>query len=1268
MSRTWTRRLSSLFQCQWNADDLRRRAASCRFGMESLERRILLTAGDLDPSFGVGGQVETEFDTTTTWGRTAQASLLQSDGRIVAAGEGAIARYLPNGSLDVTFGVDGRVAFPYYARSIAIQTDGKLVVAGGTDATNSGNFVVARYLANGTPDVSFDGDGFAITDFGSSLETAYSVVIQTNGRIVVAGSSSDSIAVARYNINGSLDTSFDGDGRWVRRFNSNRSDTAYAVALQADGRIVVAGSSWISYSYNSSIREFFLLRLNAGGALDHTLDGDGYLNTTFSPSLVTQQEARDIAIQADGKILVSGYAYINYSHNLAVARYNTDGSLDSTFDGDGRRTVGISGYSNRQTAGESLTLQPDGRLFTSANGNLYRFNNDGTFDTTFDLDGVAAFGGELKTSLVQPDGKIVAGGSKNGYFGLVRLNSNGTFDTGFSADGVVTTVFGSTYDEAGGSALQRDGKIVVAGISGQGFGISRYLPNGSLDLTFSQDGKTVIDFGPAVTDAAAYDVAIQPDGKIVVVGTVRTVTNQMSNSEFAVVRLNPNGSLDLTFSGDGRVTTPLNGYGAARTVAIQSDGRIVVGGTGMGGFFTLVRYKSDGTLDTSFSGDGIVTAVTPNSSSSSLSDIALLPDGRILATGSFTPAVTGRYSSALMMVRYLANGAPDASFGTNGRVIDSGNLQRTGNDVELLPDGRFLVAGDAAQTVNGVTSSRMAVTRYNSNGTIDGTFGTIQSSFFVTASYSPFESYEVNATVSSLLVQSNGKIVLGGTANGSFALARLNSDGTPDTSFHEDGKLLTSFSGGTTAVADLLQQSNGRIVAAGSRLSFEHGFQDSDFVLARYLEPSVPDASTLVAINSNGHVVISDLWSRNDRLELRRVGETLVVTDSTTDSQARFRIVGLPGVMGDGTKQVTIPFSVIQATGKPLIVDGLKGDDTLSVIGNEEIATLAGIIYQGGSGSDTLTQASTSLGSSWNITSIGSGQVTPAGRIPRRFNSVERFISSQSNDDFRLAVLGSWAPITVDGGGGTDSVQLTANADTELSKHSFIAGESQLKVTGSAIAQFQLRGITRATLVGGAGDNRIDATSFAGSVALFGQQGNDELLGSQNNDILDGGDGNDILYGGSGDDTLRGGPGNDILNGDLGNDLLYGHAGNDILLGGYGADSLFGGAGDDILIGAYSSFFDRYGDLAVRTAMLTAWTSADSYVNRVALMRDTGVAGSSKLAPNSTVSNDFDLDTLFGESGLDWFFASNSSSSNEIGLLIGGLRDRANGEVLSILT
>jgi len=156
---------------------------------ESMEPRALLTAGMLDTSFGVGGHVVTEFDEWTTTSENALASARLPDGRILAAGEGGLVRYLADGSLDVSFGLGGRVAYPHSARAVAIQVDGRIVVGGGTDRSFSEDFIVSRYLRDGSPDLSFGQNGHTSVDFGGGSETVNSLVVQPNGRIVLAGSS-----------------------------------------------------------------------------------------------------------------------------------------------------------------------------------------------------------------------------------------------------------------------------------------------------------------------------------------------------------------------------------------------------------------------------------------------------------------------------------------------------------------------------------------------------------------------------------------------------------------------------------------------------------------------------------------------------------------------------------------------------------------------------------------------------------------------------------------------------------------------------------------------------------------------------------------------------------------------------------------------------------------------------------------------------------------------------------------------------------------------
>lgn len=1220
--------------------------ANCE-SIEPLESRALLSAVTLDASFGISGKVNTEFKEGLRTSTVALDSALQTDGKIVAVGDGGIARFLPNGSLDVTFGIDGRVEFPYTARSVAIQTDGKIVVAGGVGDYSSADFVVSRYLSNGTLDTSFDGDGHAITDFGGTGEIANDVVIQANGRIVAVGGSNESVAISRYTVTGALDTTFDGDGRFLRRFGTHRSDTAKTVGLQADGRLVIAGTSYVDSAYNFINYDSFVMRLNPGGSLDRTFGGTGFVNTNYGPGPYSSDEARNLVIQGDGQIVVTGYARSNYNSYVTVTRYNTNGTLDFSFGTDGYKLLPTVYSTNGPSpGGEVAIVQPDGKILTSTNGWLQRLNSNGTPDITFSI------GGTLRTALLQPDARLVIGGTFLGQFGVVRTDGAGEKDGTFSADGIAVTEFGPGIDVATSSALQTDGRIVIVGSSQRTFAIARYNSNGSLDNSFSQDGLTTIYFGDDVFDAAASDVAIQSNGKIVVVGVVRKSINQAGTSRMAVVRLNTNGSLDTTFGGTGIVLTDLGGFAGANTVRLQADGKIIVGGYGNGGYFTLARYLANGLLDRTFSGDGVITFVSGDGISA-VNDLTILSDGKILAVGDYSPSNYGRYGTTLMLARFNANGTFDTTFGTSGRFIDSGNRQRTGNKVAILPGGDFLVAGTATETRNNSTSSRMAVTKYDVNG--NGSYWTSVETVLYVSDGFPFDQPETNSVLRSMIVQPSGKIILAGSSYSGLSMIRLNPSGERDTSFDGDGRLTTLFGPANDFYQEfrgghLLQQSNGRLIAVGSQRKFGYPNPvDSDFALARFLGDSIPAVSTTVSINASGSIEIKDLWSRNDQLEFRHVGSELWVTDLTQDSRAFFTVTGLPTVTGNGTKQIRIPVSVIAATGKPLIVNALGGDDLLVQFGAETAFGAAGFRFLGGQGNDKLSFENYITPLIWNVSALGTGSVAPAGQTPRSINSVEYLDGGDGADEFRLTAGTTSLLGRIDAGAGTDMIRVTGDADMRLASS---YADGFLTITGRIGQRVAFRSIENATLIGGAGNNVLDATTFWGPVKLDGKSGNDTLFGSQSDDILFGGEGNDLL------------------NGYGGVDQLFGHAGNDILVGGNGTDILRGGDGEDLLVGGHAINFDFYNAAEKRTALVAAWGSADAYADRVNLLLNTGVPVGSeqvKLTPASNVFDDGEVDTLFGDSGLDWFFAATTGASSEIGLASGGLRDLALDEILTPL-
>jgi uncharacterized delta-60 repeat protein len=288
----------------------------------------------------------------------------------------------------------------------------------------------------------------------------------------------------------------------------------------------------------------------------------------------------------------------------------------------------------------AVALQGDGKIVTAGRRGsdviVARYNADGSQDTLFASNGrvVTNFGAtELALALViQPDGKIVVAGrtnkpAPNGNFdfALARYEVGGAIDNTFGTLGLVTTDFGGSVDRAFAMALQPDGKLVVAGDSDANFALARYNSNGSLDASFGSAGKVITSFG-GIDQASA--VILQPDGKILVAGQ----TDTGISIDFALARYMPDGSLDGAFGTGGRVTTNFIGASddLAAAVVLQSDGKIVVGGTSDDNF-ALARYTSGGLLDSTFGGAGTVT--TNLGGEDVLHALALQPDGAIVAVG-----------------------------------------------------------------------------------------------------------------------------------------------------------------------------------------------------------------------------------------------------------------------------------------------------------------------------------------------------------------------------------------------------------------------------------------------------------------------------------------------------------------------------------------------------------------------------------------------------------------------------------------------------------
>ncbi|MGA7732155.1 MAG: delta-60 repeat domain-containing protein [Chloroflexia bacterium] len=420
------------------------------------------------------------------------------------------------------------------------------------------------------------------------------------------------------------------------------------------------------------------------GELDPTFGDGGKVTNDFGSDT---EEIRDIAVRPDGKIVVLGETWPKQLPRFTLARYNPDGTLDEDF-GDG------------------------GLVVTETTDQDY---NRGT----------------PHALLLQPDGKIVVGGGStspdynHGVFAVMRYNEDGTLDEEFGHAGRVTTalneaVRSSSADELHALALQPDGKIVAAGITGEfppDMGVARFNPDGTLDDDFGDGGKVVLDIDGS--DDGAYAVAVQEDGKIVV-GGYASSEGGVEFKDFALVRLNEDGTPDEEFGDAGKVRTELgiDQEDAAHAIVVHPDGKITLAGPSVVGpqqcttqvgicwrfGYGLAQYYADGTLDDDFGNDGIVTRDLLYSAANYA--LVRLPDGK-LATGGYV----SRADFALAL--FNPDGTQVESFGDKGVARTAfGTYSDYAYALALQPDGKLLLAGTAVVDPDDILNGDFAIARY----------------------------------------------------------------------------------------------------------------------------------------------------------------------------------------------------------------------------------------------------------------------------------------------------------------------------------------------------------------------------------------------------------------------------------------------------------------------------------------------------------------------------------------------------------------------------
>jgi uncharacterized delta-60 repeat protein len=450
-------------------------------------------------------------------------------------------------TIDPTFGTGG-IAKGYtyngnggsaYSRNIIVQPDNKIIqIAGIRDASNISEFAVIRYKSTGSLDSTFGTNGRARASVGSNESYPQAGAIQVDGKIVVTGQTLTGnnwdFALVRYNSDGSLDNSFGTNGKVITPIGLY-SDNPSGLAIQSDGKIIVVGYS----QDNNYIPAFAVMRYKSNGSIDSTFGNNGKIISHIGPFITyingiyygtySDEYAKSVVIQADEKIVVAGesYTYNDCYHDdyyggvyctrvFAMVRYNSNGSLDNTFGNNGKviDSVSLSYIS-------SAVLQTDGKILVTGTGNpngfrANRYKIDGSLDSSFGTNGkvitpVGQTNYPYPNSLVvQPDGKIVLAGSANGNnasdFAVVRYNSNGSLDNTFNINGIAIFHTGQqgSYDGATGVAVQNN-KILVGGQSNY---YSNNNVNNNFNLVVVKLGETNSAFSPTITSTGAVNVCL----------------------------------------------------------------------------------------------------------------------------------------------------------------------------------------------------------------------------------------------------------------------------------------------------------------------------------------------------------------------------------------------------------------------------------------------------------------------------------------------------------------------------------------------------------------------------------------------------------------------------------------------------------------------------------------------------------------------------------------------------------------------------------------
>ncbi|MBK8965350.1 MAG: T9SS type A sorting domain-containing protein [Lewinellaceae bacterium] len=710
----------------------------------------LLSDGTPDATFGDGGLARILVNNRPP---RFEAIRVLGDGKILLAGlgfsqsggapDGLVARLLTNGSLDNTFGDNGATVIPLstgtdYLNQIHVQTTGDILTTGYQRVTGVSGFINAavavRLSADGMPDPNYGTAGVAIFSVANVNIASFNSVLLPDNSVVLGGyalaAGNRDLLLLRFKPDGQPDSTFGTNG--ATTLDAGPNDAIIGLALLPNGKLAAAGyylpanSSWTS----------LLAQFNADGTPDNTFGTNG-VRTGFYPGL--QQSFFDLKVQADGSLVTTGFLNSSHGADLTVSRFNPDGSPDTQFGagGQGLHIVDVAGGDNFLT---DLALDADGNIYTT---------------------------------------HIAAGDNEDGF-------------------------------------------------------IVKYQPNGTRAADFGQNGQQRLPELP-LSSQEVQALAVQPDGKIVAAGQLIQFGLVGATDSLTIWRQNPDGTPDPGFGQNGlvRIALPDQSVVGVYDLTLQNNGKILLCGRFLsevtGQFHALViRLTANGMLDPVWGIDGVLWIYSP--ANAQVFSVRPLPDANVLVAGLLSP----NFTNDIFITRLLPNGAPDPTFGASGIVtVETNDVSEVAFDLHVYADGRFLVAANLID--QGGDRLALLAYRFMPDGSPDNTFGTngrveLPAGTFWSSGLSLVYPH------ASLDVQADGKIVLTGIYNdGSdgpdIALYRLFPDGSLDTDFGNSGLATADIFGFADYASGVTVQSDNKILVSG----FGHNGEYFEGVVLRFL-------------------------------------------------------------------------------------------------------------------------------------------------------------------------------------------------------------------------------------------------------------------------------------------------------------------------------------------------------------------------------------------------------------------------------------------------